>query len=154
VVGQNVYSLPAHRVEDEWVEFAQAPHRPLTMCHNPLAGGLLVQVFGGADAPARFAAGSSLADMRKERYWTPQILAAVKQLGEVATKAGMSMPELSLRWLVSQPGADAVLVGGDRVEHLANNLESLLKGPLPADVLRACQEISDPLKGVMPAYDR
>lgn len=64
------------------------------------------------------------------------------------------MPELGLRWLVSQPGADAVLVGGGRTEHLASNLESLLKGPLPQDVLAAYQEISDPLKGVMPAYNR
>lgn len=153
VVGQNVYNLLARRVEDEWVEFAET-HGLLTMCYNPLAGGLLVQVPQGADAPTRFSAGSSLAEMYKKRYWTPEFLAALAELATVAADAGLSMPELGLRWLVSQPGAGAVLVGGDRAEHLASNLESLLKGPLPQDVLAACQEISDPLKGVMPAYNR
>lgn len=153
IVGQNVYNLLARRVEDEWVEFA-ATHGLVTMCYNPLAGGLLVRVPEGAGAPARFSEGSSLAEMYKKRYWTPELLAAVAELGKVAEGAGLSMPELGLRWLISQPGAGAVLVGGDRTEHLASNLESLLKGPLPDDVLSACQMISDPLKGVMPAYNR
>ena len=153
VIGQNVYNLLARRVEDEWVEFA-ATQRLLTMCYNPLAGGLLVQVPQGAGAPARFSQGSSLAEMYKKRYWTPELLAAVAALAKVAEDAGLSMPELGLRWLISQPGANAVLVGGDRTEHLASNLTSLLKGPLPEDVLAACQQISDPLKGVMPAYNR
>ena len=153
VVGQNVYNLLARRVEDEWVEFAQV-HGLLTMCYNPLAGGLLVRAPEGAGAPARFSAGSSLAAMYKERYWTPDLLAAVTALAGVAAEAGLTMPELGLRWLISQPGAGAVLVGGDRTEHLSSNLTSLLEGPLPSDVLQACQQISDPLKGSMPAYHR
>jgi aryl-alcohol dehydrogenase-like predicted oxidoreductase len=153
VVSQNVYNLLARRVEDEWVEFADT-HGLLTMCYNPLAGGLLAQAPHGASTPSRFSAASSLAEMYKERYWTPELLAAVAELATVAADAGLSMPELALRWLVSQPGAGAVLVGGGRTEHLAGNLESLLKGPLPQDVLAACRELSDPLKGVMPAYNR
>ena len=153
VVGQNVYNLLARRVEDEWVEFAEQ-HGLLTMCYNPLAGGLLVQAPHGASVPTRFSAASSLAEMYKKRYWTPELLAAVAELATVAADAGLSLPELGLRWLVSRPGAGAVLVGGGSTEHLAGNLESLLKGPLPQDVLAACDEISDPLKGVMPAYNR
>ncbi|MFT3876849.1 MAG: aldo/keto reductase [Propioniciclava sp.] len=153
VVGQNVYNLLARRIEDEWVEFA-ATHDVITMCYNPLAGGLLVRVPDEAATPARFAEGSSLAEMYKKRYWTPELLAAVAQIGEIAAQAGLSMPELGMRWLLSQPGANAVLVGGDQVEHLHANLASLAQGPLPADVLDACQRISEPLKGVMPAYNR
>ncbi len=153
VVGQNVYNLLARRIEDEWVEFA-AVHGLITMCYNPLAGGLLVRVPDEASAPTRFAEGSSLAEMYRKRYWTPELLAAVTQIGEVAGQAGISMPELGLRWLISQPGANSVLVGGDQVEHVHANLASLAKGPLPADVLDACQRISEPLRGVMPAYNR
>ncbi|MFC7403834.1 aldo/keto reductase [Georgenia alba] len=152
VVSQNVYNLLARRVEDEWVEFAET-YGLLTLCYNPLAGGLLAQVPRDGSTPSRFSA-SSLAEMYKKRYWTPELLAAVSELATVAADAGLSMPELALRWLVSQPGAGAVLVGGGRTEHLAANLESLLKGPLPQDVLAACQEISEPLKGVMPPYNR
>lgn len=153
LVGQNVYNLLARRVEDEWIEFA-ARYQVLTMCYNPLAGGLLVRVPDGASKPARFAAGSSLAEMYKKRYWTPELLAAVAKVGEIADQAGIGMPELGLRWLISQPGASAVLVGGDQVAHITSNIEELAKGPLPADIVAACQAISDPLKGSMPAYNR
>ena len=64
------------------------------------------------------------------------------------------MPELGLRWLISQPGAGAVLVGGDRVEHILSNVETIAQGPLPADLVEACSAITDPLKGAMPAYNR
>ena len=33
-----------------------------------------------------------------------------------------------------QPGAGAVLVGGDRVEHILSNVETIAQGPLPADL--------------------
>ena len=124
VVGQNVYNLLARRIEDEWVEFAAA-HHVLTMCYNPLAGGLLVGVpDAAAQAPSRFST-SSLADMYKKRYWTPELLDAVRRLGAVAESAGLGLPELGLRWLVSQDAAGAILLGGDRVEHLTANLAAI-----------------------------
>lgn len=153
LVGQNVYNLVARRVEDEWVEFART-HDVLTMCYNPLAGGLLVRVPDEAHSPTRFNEGSSLAEMYKKRYWTPELLGAVAQLGKLAEEAGLTMPELGLRWLISQPGAGAVLVGGDRVEHILSNVETIAQGPLPADLVEACSAITDPLKGAMPAYNR
>ena len=153
LVGQNVYNLVARRVEDEWVEFART-HDVLTMCYNPLAGGLLVRVPDEAHSPTRFNEGSSLAEMYKKRYWTPELLGAVAQLGKLAEEAGLTMPELGLRWLISQPGAGAVLVGGDRVEHILSNVETIAQGPLPADLVEAYSAITDPLKGAMPAYNR
>ncbi len=153
VVGQNVYNLLARRIEDEWVEFA-ARYELLTMCYNPLAGGLLVRVPDEASEPARFTAGSSLAEMYKKRYWTPELLAAVARLGTLAAEAGLTLPQLGLRWLVSQPGTGAVLVGGDQVAHIRANLAAIAQGPLPADLLAACDEVTSPLKGSMPAYNR
>ncbi len=153
VVGQNAYNLLARRVEDEWVEFAQQ-NQLVTMCYNPLAGGLLVRVPDEEAAPSRFGSGSSLAEMYRKRYWTPELLDAVRQLGDLARDSGLTMPELGLRWLISQPGADAVLVGGDQVEHILSNVRTIAQGPLPHDVLEAATAISNPLKGAMPAYNR
>lgn len=145
-------ALVSRQGEDEWVEFA-AVHGLLTMCYNPLAGGLLVKAPDGGSEPSRFTM-SSLAEMYKKCYWTPELLTAVARLAQVADEAGLTLPELGLRWLVSQPGAGAVLVGGDQVIHLRANIAALARGPLPADVLDACAAISDPLKGPMPAYNR
>lgn len=151
VVGQNVYNLLARRMEDEWLEFADT-HHVLTMCYNPLAGGLLVR--DPRDGVSSRFTSSSLAQMYTGRYLTPELLTAVGKLAEVASEAGLGLPELAMRWLISQDSVGAVLLGGDQVEHLSANLDALLRGPLPAEVLTACEEISAPLKGPMPAYNR
>ncbi|MCW2797270.1 aldo/keto reductase [Nocardioides sp.] len=154
VVAQNVYNLLARRLEDEYVAFARA-HRVRTMCYNPLAGGLLatVQQFEQEPTSPRYA-GSRLAEMYRNRYWSRELLEAVAELAGVADEAGLTLPELGLRWVLSQDGADAVLLGAGRLEHLVSNLRSVLEGPLDPDVLAACEEISRPLRGPMPAYNR
>ena len=151
VIGQNVYNLVARRLEDEWLEFAQV-HQITTMCYNPLAGGLLVAP-PEAGAPSRFS-GSVLAEMYKKRYWTPEVLGAITRIAELAASAGIALPELGLRWLISQPGVGSLLLGGDRVEHVTSNIASIAKGPLPDDLLAAVTAQTDPIKGAMPAYNR
>lgn len=153
VVAQQLYNLVARRVEDEFCEFAQV-HDVLLMTYNPLAGGLLVAppAEGGA-APSRFST-SVLAEMYTKRYWTPEVLEAVRAVARVADDAGLSMPELGLRWLISQESVGAVLLGGDRLEHFTANIDAVGRGPLPGDVLAACDEATRPLAGHMPAYNR
>ena len=152
VVGQNVYNLLARRIEDDWAEFAQT-HGLLTMCYNPLAGGLLAGI-SRTGLPARYGEGSSLAEMYKRRYWLPELVEAARALEQLAADSGLSSADLGLRWLASQQTAGAILVGGDRADHVQANLAALAQGPLPEDVLGRCSRITDPLKGVMPASSR
>jgi aryl-alcohol dehydrogenase-like predicted oxidoreductase len=154
VVAQQLYNLVARRIEDEFLEFARM-HHLLVMVFNPLAGGLLVAPPPAdvAAAPARFST-SWLAAAYRERYWTPEILNAVRELARVADDAGIGMPELSLRWLVSKEAVGAILLGGDRLEHFQSNIEAIGRGPLPVDVLQACDRATRPLAGQMPAYNR
>jgi aryl-alcohol dehydrogenase-like predicted oxidoreductase len=153
VVSQQLYNLVARRIEDEFLEFARV-HHVLLMVFNPLAGGLLVAPPAEeATAPARFSS-SWLAAAYRQRYWTPEVLDAVRGLARLADEAGVSMPELGLRWLVSQETVGAVLLGGDRLEHFTANAQAVRRGPLPADVLAACDEVTRPLAGHMPAYNR
>jgi aryl-alcohol dehydrogenase-like predicted oxidoreductase len=151
VVGQNVYNLLARRIEDEWLEFART-HDVLTMCYNPLAGGLLARVPDDANEPSRFT-GSVLADMYRKRYWSPEVLAAVRRLAEIAEQSGLTLIELGLRWLLRQEDV-AILLGSNRVEHLTSNIHTVEAGPLPQDVLALCDEATAPLKGAMAAYNR
>jgi len=154
VAAQQLYNLVARRIEDEFLEFARVYDVPL-MVYNPLAGGLLVgpPAEDHTSAPARFSS-SWLAGAYRQRYWNPEVLNAVRKLAHVADEAGVSMPELSLRWLASQETVRGVLLGGDRLEHFTSNAEAIRRGPLPADVLAACDEATRPLAGHMPAYNR
>jgi aryl-alcohol dehydrogenase-like predicted oxidoreductase len=48
---------------------------------------------------------------------------------------GMSRVEWMLRFTLSDPHLDTTIVGTKNPDHLRNNVEATLKGPLPADVI-------------------
>ncbi|WP_020576575.1 aldo/keto reductase [Actinopolymorpha alba] len=154
VVAQQLYNLVARRIEDEYLEFAQVSGI-LTMVYNPLAGGLLTGLHTYEDHPTSGRFGDSrVAETYKRRYWTPELFGAVRSLAQVAGAAGIPLPALALRWLLSKPGAGAVLLGGSNVAHLRANLSAAAEGPLPADVVAACDDVGATLRGPMPAYNR
>ncbi|MCC3764475.1 aldo/keto reductase [Glycomyces sp. TRM65418] len=154
VVAQQLYNLVARGIEAEYAEFAQSTGVS-TMVYNPLGGGMLVGRHRFAERPTegRFVT-SRLATMYTDRYWNEQLFAAIEALARIAEDAGISLVELSLRWLVGKPVTDAVLVGGSAPHQIDSNLALLAKGPLPQDVVAACDEVGRTLRGPMPAYNR
>ncbi|TDC48811.1 aldo/keto reductase [Jiangella ureilytica] len=154
VVAQQLYNLVARRIDDEYVAFALASGIE-TMVYNPLGGGLLSgrYTFEAAPAEGRFAT-SRLSPMYRQRYWDPRMFEAVGALSAIAADAGVSLPELALRWLVSRPVVGSVLLGASRPAQLTANLEALARGPLPAEVVERCDDVGRQLRGPMPAYNR
>lgn len=154
VVAQQLYNLLARRVEEEYLEFARVTGLA-TMVYNPLGGGLLTgkHSFDEAATSGRFG-DSKLAAMYKQRYWNPELFDAVGRLSAVADGAGIPLAELSLRWLLGSPDVGALLLGGSKVAQLQQNVAAAAAGPLPADVVAACDEVGAALRGPMPAYNR
>jgi aryl-alcohol dehydrogenase-like predicted oxidoreductase len=62
------------------------------------------------------------------------------RLEKLAASAGMGMPELCIRFVLSNPVVTSVLTGVDNVEQLRQNLQLLEKGPLPAKLLKEVKE--------------
>ncbi|MCZ2828738.1 aldo/keto reductase [Modestobacter sp. VKM Ac-2986] len=154
VVAQQLYNLLARRVEEEYLEFARSSGL-LTMVYNPLGGGLLTGRHSFADGATSGRFGDSrLAAMYKQRYWTPELFEAVDRLAAIAAGAGLPLAELSLRWLLGSPDVGALLLGGSKVAQLEQNVAAAAAGPLPADVVAACDEVGATLRGPMPAYNR
>ncbi|HWC29330.1 MAG TPA: aldo/keto reductase, partial [Dehalococcoidia bacterium] len=52
---------------------------------------------------------------------------------------GMSRMEFTLRYTLSNPHLDTTIVGTKDLDHLKDNVEAALKGPLPDDVMREAQ---------------
>lgn len=154
VVAQQLYSLVARRIDDEYAGFALASGIE-TMVYNPLGGGLLSgrYTFGAAPDEGRFAT-SRLSPMYRERYWDARMFEAVGALSAIAADTGVALPELALRWLASRPVVGSVLLGASKPAHLTANLAALARGPLPADVVRRCDDVGHRLRGPMPAYNR
>lgn len=154
VVAQQLYNLVARRIETEYVEYA-ATHRLDTVVYNPLGGGLLTGRHSFDDSPGEGRFGSSaLSQLYRDRYWSRPLFDAVSSLSTIAADAGLTLPELSLRWLLSRDVVTAVLLGGSKPEQLLSNITAAQQGRLPQDVLDACDEVGRVLSGPMPAYNR
>lgn len=60
----------------------------------------------------------------------PGIVERIARAQRIARQAGMSMPEIGLRWLLSDRRVHTVVVGPRSVRELAENLEWAERGPL------------------------
>jgi aryl-alcohol dehydrogenase-like predicted oxidoreductase len=77
------------------------------------------------------------------RWLSPPRRAQFLRLYALVDELGMSLPELALRFVLSNPDVSTVLTGARSVAEVEANVRSAEKGPLPQDVLDALQEIAD-----------
>lgn len=151
-VSQQMYNLLARGIEQEYLSFCREFGVGL-ICYNPLAGGLLSGKHSQGSAPAagsRFDGNQAYLD----RYWQPEFFEAVKRLTSVAKEAGLSLPSLAFRWLLSRPEVDSVIIGASRMEHLVGNIEAGAGPPLASDIMEKCDSVWKRLRGVTPIYNR
>ena len=154
VVAQQLYNLVARRIETEYLPFAQASGVQ-TMVYNPLGGGLLTGRHSFAQQPLEGRFGSSrLASMYTERYWDEDLFKGIEALTALAEDAGISLIELSLRWLAYHQGVDSLLLGGSKASQLESNIAAIAKGPLEQNLAEAAAAATASLHGPMPAYNR
>jgi aryl-alcohol dehydrogenase-like predicted oxidoreductase len=149
-VSQVLYNVISRRLEDEYVAFAAA-HGMVTTVYNPLAGGLLTGKHRRDAVPAE---GRFALDRYRDRYWDAARFEAVEALQQVADDAGIGLLELAFRWLRSQDVVDSILLGASREDQLEANLAACAGGPLPDEVLKACDEVWRRVGGSAPRYNR
>jgi aryl-alcohol dehydrogenase-like predicted oxidoreductase len=73
----------------------------------------------------------------------PGMIERIGACQDIARGAGMSMPELGLRWLLADHRVHSVVVGPRSVAELYENLRWANAGPLPAEVLAELDKITD-----------
>lgn len=154
VLSQPLYSLIGRRIDEEYLEFSR--YANLTnIVYNPLSGGLLTgrHRFDEIPSGGRFG-DSQVADKYRDRYWDEGLFAAVGELARIAEEAGLTLPELALRWPLTREGVGGVLLGASKAEHLQANIDAALGGPLPEGVAERCDEVWGRLRGPVPAYNR
>lgn len=85
---------------------------------SPLAMGVLSGKYApGAEPPAGSRAASE-DEQYMQRYLADPVLDAVQRLKPVAEKAGCSMAQLAIAWVVAQPGITSAIIGASRPEQL------------------------------------
>lgn len=85
---------------------------------SPLAMGVLSGKYapGAAPPPDSRAAGEDAHFMG--RYLTDPVLEAVQRLKPLADKAGCTMAQLAIAWVLAQPGITSAIIGASRPEQL------------------------------------
>jgi len=151
VVTQVPYNLLARGIEQELLSFTGEMDVGVTT-YNPLAGGLLTGKHRETKQPTegtRFA----LVQEYYSRYWMDSHIAAVEALAVIAEKAGKSLLQLALQWLLAQSAVDSVILGVSKLEHLEQNVAAA-EGTLDAETLAACDEVWATLRGDHFRYNR
>lgn len=148
---QPMYNLVARGIEQEFLPMCRA-FGLAVVAYNPLAGGLLTGKHQ-LEAPqpgTRF----DRMPVYRDRYWNAANFAVVRELSERAQTAGRSLLSVALGWLLHHTGIDGIILGASRQEQLQQNLAALDDGPLPLDLVSACDRVWQGLRGVAPPYNR
>ncbi|MEV6443977.1 aldo/keto reductase [Amycolatopsis sp. NPDC051716] len=124
------YSLVERQIETEHVPMAQHLGLGVT-AWSPLAGGVLTGKYrdGGA---GRLSDGPSWTER------TPQVLAPLE---EVASKLGVTMAQVAINWVATQPAIAAAIVGASSAGQLGKSMAAL-DFEIPAELRTLLDEAS------------
>jgi aryl-alcohol dehydrogenase-like predicted oxidoreductase len=150
-ISQPMYNLLARGIEQEYLAMCKE-FSVSTVVYNPLAGGLLT----GKHRQEAVLPGTRF-DKNKlyqDRYWHTQYFHSVERLREIAKKAGRSLVSMALNWLQHHTASDVIILGASSMAQLNENLAAIEDGPLPEDVVKACDQVWLDLRGPLPVYNR
>ena len=109
----------------------------------PAAGAAGTGVVLGSPLQQGLFTGRKPALVADDVWWLPA--ARKRQLAafwDLCDEAGMSVPELAMRFAAGSPAVDTVLMGPKSVAEVEANVAAVEAGPLPADVLAKLDEIA------------
>jgi len=131
---------PAYNMLNRWIEpellGTLAAEGIGCIAFGPLAQGLLTDKYlGGVPADARInrPGGQSLA----REHLSPENLARVRALGELARARGQSLAQLAVAWVLRHPQMTSALVGASRPEQVRELVGALDNLAFTADELAA-----------------
>jgi myo-inositol catabolism protein IolS len=145
---QPPYNLIWRFIEEDILPYC-VKHDIAISTYSSLAQGMLAGVI-------RLNTSYAGGDMRpRSVLWKPENLGkclyTVERLRAVAKELGVTLAQLSLRWLVSQPGVTTALVGARTVVEITENAGAF-GWEMPDEVMAQVQEISDELYCSFPYY--
>ncbi len=118
---------PRYSMLDRWVE-EELLHTLDTLgigciAFSPLAQGILTDRYlQGIPDDSR--AGKPTGFLVPEKI-TPDVLAKVKRLNQIAARRGQSLAQMAIAWLLKDPRVTSVLIGASSVGQLEDNLHAL-----------------------------
>jgi len=121
VVNQPLYNLLTRNIEKEILP--KCVELGMGTCNfSPLAQGVLTGKYSGKKIPA-----GSRGSNNKQNMWMKSqiedidLLTRVDSLGDIALKYNLSIGQLSLAWILQNPGVSSVIVGATSIRQIEDN---------------------------------
>ena len=147
---QVAYNLAFRAVEFDIVPACQEQDVGI-LAYMPLMQGLLAGVWKTVDDIPLMRRRTRQFSSEREgtRHSDPgceaELFAMLAELGRIADELGATMADVSLAWLIAQPGVTAAVMGARRSDQLQRNLQGASL-ELPPAVLSELDRISTPIK--------
>ena len=123
VICQNRYSLFDRKIEENGLKNSVGKVSRGLITFSPLAQGRLTDRYlHGIPADSRIRTDGRYL---KEKDITPEVVAKIQVLNEVAARRGQTLAELALAWLLAQPVVTSVLIGASRPEQILDNIKAV-----------------------------
>lgn len=122
VSSQPQYSMLWRRPEKEVMPLCEA-NGIGQIVWSPLAQGVLTGKYrAGARPPADTRAGSQSMGSFMSNWLGPDVLRSVEELKPIAAKAGITLTQFALAWVLRKPNVASAIVGATRPEQVAENV--------------------------------
>lgn len=123
VICQNRYSLFDRKIEENGLKESVGKTERGLITFSPLAQGRLTDRYlHGIPADSRIRTDGRYL---KEKDITPEVVAKIQALNEVAARRGQTLAQMSLAWLLAQPAVTSVLIGASRPEQILDNIQAM-----------------------------
>ena len=140
IINQNRYSIFDRTIEKNGLKAAAAALGKGIITFSPLAQGLLTDRYlHGIPADSRVRTDGRFLN---ESKITPEMLAKVAALNNLAANRGQTLAEMALSWLLAKPEITSVLIGASRSEQILDNIKATQNTAFTADELAEIDRIS------------
>ena len=78
----------------------------------------------------------------KEKDITPEKIAKIRALNEIAAARGQTLAEMALAWILKDGQVTSVLIGASRPEQILDNIKALDNTTFTAEELEAIDKAS------------
>ena len=140
VINQNRYSIFDRTIEHNGLKDTAAKLHKGIITFSPLAQGLLTDRYlHGIPADSRVHTDGRFL---KEKDITPERLAQIRALNDLARQRGQTLAEMALAWLLHHDEVTTVLIGASKTQQILDNIKAVEHTTFTPDELAAIDRIS------------
>lgn len=139
IINQRKYSILNRDIETDGLKDFAGKNGVGIIAFCPLAQGLLTDKYlNGIPENSRV---KTSGIFLKEKDITPDLVAKLKSLNEVAASRGETLAQMSLTWVLRDSDVTSVLIGASRPEQIIENCKIVDAKPFTQDELSKIEEI-------------